>query len=954
MKRVNLQISKGLHWYVSYRFKILFYLFFTLFPSCLKAQFYSAGVDPASVHWEQVEEDRIRVIFPKGYETQALSVLEKLKEIKKEAVQTIPTKVPPISVILHNQTAESNGFVVWAPKRVEFFTLADQNIYPQDWLNQLATHEFRHVVQISNLRQGLTKVLSVIAGEQAIGAVLGLYIPTWFLEGDAVSFETSYTHTGRGRTPAFFIPYISMLNKYGGFFYEKAVFGSYKHFIPDHYVVGYHLVSYSRFYFGERIWKSVLDRVARRPYSITPFSNGLKRATGMTKFKWYNWSAKQIDAMYREPLVSVKNISHSFSGKKTLPDFVSYRFPHYLNDSMVVVEKTGLSFVPQWVLINRQGKEQRIIYPGYYSLANTSLSKGKLYYTEYKFDKRWTHRLWSDVKELDLATKKKRRVTFKTYAASPSASIFNDNQIAYVEQNKKNEFWIVTKDLSTDHFNRFQSDHDQMLFTPVWSSDSSIVCIALDKERGKYFARLNMKDSSWSMLSPPLFYDINQPLTWNQYIIHRGAYESTEQIYAYDTIEHKTYRVTQEPYEATDPAITDDKLVFSSYTATGYELKEQLLHPSDWIEFPIQGVQWDNAVTQIMTLQESKVITKEDSSQTLDYTIRKYRKITHLFNFHSWAPLYIDVNNATVNSGASAFSQNLLSTSFLSAGYLYDNTEQTGKWILNYQYTGLYPALSFSTTLGDRYMKRYGNWKEFVFNAAIALPFNLTHGPYTEKLTLTASPQFQSIYNVEEHNSGGLVNQNLLSVLYRLEYSRLFRLSTRDLRSSKGQSFFIQYRNAPVADFSYSAFWAASFQSYLPSVWRHHSILAIVQGHHYNGGGLYLSSPIAFPRGYTYQFAENLIRGSIDYTFPICYPDWRLTALLYIKRIKANIFYDGAFAAGNNTIQSLFYDSKGIDIRMDCHVANFLSPIDIGIRFYQLNNGNFINYQLLLAYQLGK
>ncbi|MDB5258357.1 MAG: hypothetical protein JWM14_3052 [Chitinophagaceae bacterium] len=932
--------------YYFLRIPALLLFTFLLFSTTSQAQFYSAGVDPSGVHWKQVKEDHIRIIFPEGYEQQALTLLGYLKEVRKEAVQTLPSKVRPISVVLHNQTAVANGFVTWAPKRMELFTLADQNTYPQDWLRQLAIHEYRHVVQISNMRQGMTKVLSFLLGEQAIGAVIGLYIPTWLLEGDAVSFETAYTKVGRGRTPNFFIPYVSMLDKYGGFCYEKAVFGSYKHFVPDHYVVGYHLVSYSRVYYGERIWKSVFDNAARRPYSITPVSLALKKWTGRSKFKWYDWSARHIKAQYADQLVSVKVLSHNFTDQGDPTDFVSYRFPHYINDSLLIAEKSGLSYVKEWIVLDRKGKEQHIVFPGYYSISNTSVENNKLYYTEYKFDKRWTHRLWTDVKELDLVSSKKRKLTNKKYASSPAAL---DNKLVYIEQDKWNAFELVVDDGMTKQLQRFESPKKQMLYTPVWESDTTIVCIALDKEKGKYFTRLNTRSKQWTALSNPLFYDINQPLVWKQYIVHRGAYESKEQIYAYDTLTDQRFRITREAYEATDPAISKDNLLFASYTANGYVIKEQPLDTTEWIEISLFSDHWDNVVTSTMTQQEHKANVMVDSS-VVPSAITKYRKATHLLNFHSWAPLYVDVDNATVNSGASVFSQNLLSTSFLSLGYLYDNTEQRGKWIMNYQYTGFYPILSFSVSAGDRFMKRYGNWKQTNVDIGIALPFNLTHGPYTEKITLSLSPHWQSIYEVQD-NSGALVNQDLLNISYRLDYSRLFRLAPRDLRPEKGQSVFLQYRHAPLGDFSYASFVAGAISTWLPSLWKHHSILAKVQGHHYDGGGLYLSSPIAFPRGYAYLFSQDLVRASVDYAFPLFYPDWRFTALFYIKRIKANIFYDGALASQNSG--NVFYDSKGVDIRMDFHFANFLAPIDLGIRLYQLNDGNFINYQILFAYQLG-
>ena len=55
--------------------------------------------------------------------------------------------------------------------------------YVQDWLEQLAIHELRHVIQLENLNQGLTKVLSIVFGEMATG-LIAAYLPFWYLEGD--------------------------------------------------------------------------------------------------------------------------------------------------------------------------------------------------------------------------------------------------------------------------------------------------------------------------------------------------------------------------------------------------------------------------------------------------------------------------------------------------------------------------------------------------------------------------------------------------------------------------------------------------------------------------------------------------------------------------------------------------------------------------------------------------
>ena len=70
------------------------------------------------------------------------------------------------------------------------------------------------------------------------------------------------------------------------------------------------------------------------------------------------------------------------------------------------------------------------------------------------------------------------------------------------------------------------------------------------------------------------------------------------------------------------------------------------------------------------------------NTDTLQYTPRKYNKALHLFNFHSWLPLYFDYLNPTftldpehlpVSPGVSLISQNQLSTAVSQLGYEYSD-----------------------------------------------------------------------------------------------------------------------------------------------------------------------------------------------------------------------------------------------------------------------------------------
>ncbi|HEY0668437.1 MAG TPA: hypothetical protein VGD22_09700, partial [Sphingobacteriaceae bacterium] len=103
-----------------------------------------------------------------------------------------------ISIILQNQSTSSNGFVQLAPRRSEFFTTPPQEFDYQDWLNSLAIHELRHVVQFDKLTGHLRRPFL-----EGLGlAIFGVTLPPWFYEGDAVGIETALTKAGRGRLPS--------------------------------------------------------------------------------------------------------------------------------------------------------------------------------------------------------------------------------------------------------------------------------------------------------------------------------------------------------------------------------------------------------------------------------------------------------------------------------------------------------------------------------------------------------------------------------------------------------------------------------------------------------------------------------------------------------------------------------------------------------------------------------
>ncbi len=147
--------------------------------------------------------------------------------------------------------------------------------------NNSRLHEFRHVVQIDKINENLPELIKLILGQQGTALVFGVHLPWWFIEGDAVVTETALSKFGRGRFPSFLMEHQAQVVEKGVFSYDKAYFGSYRDFVPNHYKLGYYLVGGSRAIFGSEsgIRFCWLVLVKNR-FQFSPLNNVLKSKTG--------------------------------------------------------------------------------------------------------------------------------------------------------------------------------------------------------------------------------------------------------------------------------------------------------------------------------------------------------------------------------------------------------------------------------------------------------------------------------------------------------------------------------------------------------------------------------------------------------------------------------------------------------------------------------------------------
>ena len=959
------------------RRRFIFLLILLGLTCTVYSQYYSTGQDPASIRWSRIKTDSFEIIFPRSFEYNAQHLAKVLNLTTKYETKSLSTKVPRMPFVIHSSSTISNGLTVWAPRRIELYSCPPQDIYAEEWLEQLALHEYRHAVQTSMMNHGFTKALYYVFGQQATGAVLGLYLPQWFLEGDATVTETALSNSGRGRVASFSAPLRAQLLQKGIYSYDLATMGSYKTFTPNDYTLGYYLVAKGREQYGYDLWDHTLKKVARLPFMVVPFNAGIKQKTGLWKTNFYRKIAEELlvewqreeDASWRSSYTRITNPDPS--------DYTSFDRPQFLNDSTIVTSRWSNEDVRRLVLLSSNGREKSLCRLGAYQPGSLSVSGNRVVWAETRPDIRWENRSYSVIRMMKVGSGHapsvwdKRTngritdITNKSRYFAPALS--SDGRLLLaVRITEENRSFIDIIDTRSGKVLQSIAAPDNGLFLePSWSPDTQKIVFILLTGQGKSLRIIEPESQHKTTILSPSFREIwGPPLFYQSYLLFSADYSGIENIYAIDTLTRQIYQVTSARFQATDPAISHDgnTLVYSDYNADGMMVVTRDADPSRWIRLdsiyqqPFQladamagqeGVNVQDSMIRDVRygMRDKNNIEPDRLSRIPDsgsvYQVTRYRKAAHLFNIHSWAPVSIDANNLSLKPGVSVLSQNLLSTMFASAGYEYDLSERTGKFYLDLSYQGWFPVIGLNYSYGKRAgVGRYTQtnetfrftWNESSLKATISVPLNLSRGLWYRSIQPIISSTW--IYVIHDKTTPDKFTKGSINTLdYRLYMYNYLRSNYQDVYPKWGQNLDIQYRHTPFTGNDMGSVFGIGGNLYFPGILRHHGI-RIYGGYQRRWDnlvyGYQFANLIAFPRGTEAIYTPELTSLSLNYKFPFLRLDASLGSVLYIKRFKMNLFCDWAHGYGGKDNQESL--STGFELTSEMHILRFLAPFELGVQ----------------------
>ncbi|MEG1485027.1 MAG: hypothetical protein RSC28_06610 [Bacteroidales bacterium] len=973
---------------LSLKFFCPFLLLILLGIQPLKAQYYLTGEDPARAKWRKIKGENYTVIYPNEIDSLAKKYLWLLESNRNRVLAGLNINPKPIPVVLHPYTVKSNGMVVWTPKRMELYTQPSKNTYSQAWDKQLVLHETRHVGQISHFTKGIYKVGYVIIGEQITGAGVGVYPSKWMMEGDAVVAETELSNSGRGREASFLEYYrASFLDgEYRN--WDRWRYGSYKYYTPDIYAFGYLINSTIRYKTGKYGYAGdVLDYFVKRFYNPNVKNSNYKKQVGATPKEYLKIGIHFMDSIWRTDLLQ--------RGSLTQPQYLNHSRGNYYTNykNTLAVSPDSVFYVkssydkPTSLVLLGQGKEKRIR-PFDSGVDGFRLSsKGKIYFTETINNVRWQNESFNKLFYYDIATKKIKKLSGSTSYNSPAINSTGDS-VAVVEYTIKGKSNITLLNaLTGNKYGSIPAPFSGQLTECAWIN-GEIYAFAVT-QNGMGMFKTNIEEAcktsidgvcnTWERVINEQNMSLSNLNFKGDTLYFSSGIDGVTNLYMYSTQNKVLKRLTNSKYGAYNPSICGNKLYYSQLGVNGFSPVKGEIDTCkiDGYEVVLNNKELSSnykfIVAEELSRQANESLAnmgiKEKVYGELNYygnskdslKVEKYNKLWHLFRFHSWGPIYYNVNRLLLNDydnlyevvslGATLYSQNTLGTAVTMLGYSYYKGFHAGHG--KFTYTGLYPVfeLKVDVNADDRYslkMVKNGNsfrlQKNYLSSALVEtsllayVPFNFSSHGWFRGFTPQVKWSFNNneIYNIRD-NKRKYRNE----VDAGLQYYQMRPTAKGAAFPQWGIGAAIRGAFSPNSGGSFGEAGSIYAYGYVPGFGTRHGVKLSVsyQKQFINGKMFYLDNLVDMPRGYDDDdfYGKEYFKASLDYAIPINLGDVHISWLAYLRGLKIIPYADFALMDNHNLY------TYGADILIDAYLLHIGAPVSFGVRYGR--NGNDLGFK---------
>ena len=899
------------------------------------SQIFNDDQYPPSVRWRQIQTENFQFIYPSEFEGEAQQLASKLVKIRERVSATLGKEPRKISIILQNQTVESNGNVQLAPRRSEFYTTPPQQGDFQKWLDNLAIHELRHVVQFDKL----TGYLRAPFFEQLALAIYGVTLPAWFFEGDAVMAETELSAAGRGRLPSWEMPFRANLisgKKYG---YQKDYLGSLRDVTPGFYELGYFMTSALKADYGSGILDSLMTRMAKVPIRPYNFAGSLHKFTGYGTRKWHGKVTGNLLEKWQEQLQKNDPVDYPILPRKQAGKPASWLLPQVLPDGQIIALYRGVREVPKIVILDTSGRHTDVVKTGRQTEPHFHYAAGKMVWDEVRRHSRYGKRTYSVINLYDLHKKTYRQLTRKSRYFSPSLSP-DGSQVAAVAVDESNAVSLVLIDAETGaSLAHFPAPGNILLQTPAFDLTGTKIVATGISEKGAAIIELDIPTAMYSCLLDWQYQQIERPIYADGRIVFKAHFNDIDNLYALDQ-QGLVHQLTNARFGAFNPSVdtAGNQLWFNNYQVNGYQISRLKMSnlPISHFKAPVS---------------QKYNLGVKDTAETEIWPSTAYNSVKNLVNFHS---LSIDNGNfdniGNIKPGIYWLSDDLLNTTQIRLGYQYDSDIRSSVYSASVAYQRFFPKFSLAysnrgqlvaarITTGNAIDTVQVHWRENAATLQMDIPLVFYRLNHVFTTGISAATSYTDRYGLSEPQlQEQFINGVRFPMSYQVYFNQNQRQSALDLAPRWGQNVSISYRHFPFDGNLSGEHLALRTAFYFPGLWTNHSLLARFS-YQRSSGTYQLINDIPLVSGY-----DRLQPVPVDntllfsYRFPIAYPDWAIGPLAYIKRFKGGVFSDFQNVRTGTQFQPRTF---GVELRADMNLLRFYLPnFDIGIKLVYANEAS--------------
>lgn len=859
----------------------------------------------SDLNWKAIESEDFRVVYPDYLEEKAHYTMAMLNYYAPIVGQTYKHRPKKISVVIRPGLNVPNGFVTLAPRRTEWFYTSSitPTVGASEWLQALAVHEYRHVVQFDSMTKSWMLAPYYLFGESFLSFFINVVMPIWYFEGDATWAETVYTDAGRGRSPRFSKRFKAQILNNQAPSYDTILGTDFQTAQPSWYVYGYYLVARAVKIYGDDIWDKILSSAITRPWNVYAFYAAFEESTG-----------KNFDVFYQESVDELKT-----KWKLELPDYTPSEPEPFARKLYPLQGKLYIyrNLDGLWEL--KKGKKtltELNISPG---LSRVDTFKNKFVYTSPLPDERYGFKGFHDLFEYDLKRKRTKRLSKNKRYYHPQYSP-NGKYIAVTSINDKDQFEIrilkgrkIVKRISP-------KEKYAVYAEAVWSSNDELILIKINLEGKKNLVHYFIKSEDEIELTPPTRSNLYSLHYDSEQVYFEADYNGAVNIFSLELGSSRLSQCTKEPIAAFHPRIINNKLYYSFESANGERIKGQ---SSTCKEIPFENIfekynYLGQGPSDAFIETPPLAIQGYQSFYEPKNKPASYGTTEGLFTPHSWS--FFGGRGFQLQANTN----NILGTMAIDAAV--GRTSEEGKPFstLSFSYAKYYPIFSLGVDYLDRKSTISTNdseWTETKLIGAMALPYIHQTGLYSGQHVLSFSGQSIQVTENEFTETSRLNDDSLLAKSVSLFSSVTKNQAFRQLQPEWGYTLGVDYTDVDQDQTNY--FVASQLSLFTPGfaetdgfalLLTHEKRTADENLYQLNNNYVPLGG-YTFSRGYAYEFSSEFNKLSLEYISNLWFPNKRWGDWVYFQRMYARAFFD-------STIADIYQEEPNLDEEFNRRTLN--------------------------------